>query len=97
MEKKQYEVICINIPSGGSFEEITAIGYQDHDGKAYIIPVDEAVRMMEQDEADFFVQAGSREIPLHIEEKSEKKCVNIALDNHQRNMLLKLRECKPVR
>ena len=97
MEKKQYEVICINVPQGGSFEQITAIGYQDHDGKAYIIPVEEAVRMMEQQEADFFVQAGSREIPLFIETAGGKKCVNIALDNHQRNMLLKLRECKPAK
>lgn len=97
MEKKQYEVICINVPQSGSFEQITAIGYQDHDGKAYIISVEEAVMMIEQHEADFFVQAGSHEIPLHITTVAGRKCVNVALDNHQRNMLLKLRECKPAK
>jgi len=97
METVQYEVICINRPEGGSFEQITAIGYQDHDGKAYIISIEEAVRMIEHHEADFFVQAGSHEIPLHIEELNGKKCLKVPLDNHQRDMLLKLRECKPAK
>ncbi|WP_423146924.1 DUF3892 domain-containing protein [Rubrolithibacter danxiaensis] len=97
MEIPQYEIICINKPANGTYSDITAFGYQDYDGKSYIISKDEAVRIIEEKEAEFFVQVGNHEILLQIEEKDGSKCLKIPLDNHQRDQLSMLRECKPVK
>jgi hypothetical protein len=91
-----YEIICINKPAADStYEQISAIGYQAHDGKAYILSKDEAIEMIKNKEAEFYVQSGNNEIVVKIEDRNGQQYLSVPLDNRNRNALLNLRECKP--
>ncbi|MBB5635312.1 putative FlaG/YvyC family protein [Pedobacter cryoconitis] len=90
-----FKVICITKPNvNSSHEHITHIGYYDSNLKKVIITVKDAIKRIDANSLEFYVQTGSDKAYVKVVRvQGHEAFIKTIPDNTKRDNLLSLPQC----